>query len=111
MALLFTDDTSPLPKQVGGAGCTLPVEMFFPGSEFPSLLLEDALAELGVTCRRLPELESSQDAIGSQSAPINGFTLKIAALILSQYEEVSPTPLCSVLFGSHTGMRNICTMR
>jgi hypothetical protein len=76
------------------AGCTLPVEMFFPSNEYPSQLLEDALAEMGVTCRRLPDLQSPLDQEtrrnlpkGSE-VPVNGFTLKVAALILSQYEEV-----------------------
>ena len=36
------------------AGCALPVEMFFPGADFPAPALEAALATLGVSCRRLP---------------------------------------------------------
>ena len=75
------------------AGSSLPVEMFFPSNEYPSSSLEGALAELGVTCRRLPDLQALQKATSAISKSLSGFTLKIAALILSQYAEVSTPSL------------------
>lgn len=67
--------------------------MFFPSKEFPTPLLENALASLGVTCRQLPDtgLEAfEQDGSHNyaEGNGLSGFTLKIAALILSQFEEV-----------------------
>ncbi len=35
------------------AGCKLPIELWIPISEFPTLELEAVLLKLGVTCRRL----------------------------------------------------------
>ena len=60
------------------AGCTLPVEMFFPEAEFPTPAVEVALAALGVSCRRLH----------TASARLSGFTMKAATLLLSSFEEV-----------------------
>lgn len=75
------------------AGCSLPVEMFFPRKEYPTPPLEGALANLGVTCRQLPDVGSPsrrEDPSDNArpEASLSGFTLKIAALILSQFEEV-----------------------
>ena len=80
----------------GYAGCMLPVEMFFPRKEFPTPQLESALASLGVTCRQLPDVGSASQKGGEldESEPLfglSGFTLKIAALILSQFSEVIAT--------------------
>ena len=60
------------------AGCTLPVEMFFPDGEMPTAPLEVALARLGVACRRL----------STGTGALSGFTLKAAATLLSSFEEV-----------------------
>lgn len=50
------------------AGCALPVEMFFPSADFPAPALEAALAALGVSCRRLPNMA---DAAGVHSPHSN----------------------------------------
>lgn len=70
--------------------------MFFPEKEYPTPPLEDALAELGVTSRQLPALSSTaQDDVAKNAerkeASLSGFTMKIAALILSQFQEASPS--------------------
>ncbi len=78
------------------AGCHLPVEMLFPAAEYPTVELVSALAELGVTCRVLPNgvVQSSRKTKPSESGaevavdPMSGFTLKIAAVILSNFQEV-----------------------
>ena len=81
------------------AGCTLPVEMFFPRKEYPTPALEAALADLGVTCRRLPdsrpvatEQEPLKQPLADSQPGLSGFTMKIAALILSQFREVAEAP-------------------
>lgn len=72
-------------------GCTLPVEMFFPGTEFPTAALEAGLAQQGVVCRALPPLQPADlpptNATDTQT-DLSGFTMKIAALILSRFQEV-----------------------
>lgn len=69
--------------------------MFFPKKEFPTLAMENALMDLGVTCRKLPDLRPEIEKDESEAKPIadtepslSGFTMKIAALILSQFKEV-----------------------
>ena len=82
------------------AGCTLPVEMFFPRKEYPTPALEAALADLGVTCRRLPDSRPAatvqepllKQPIADSQPGLSGFTMKIAALILSQFREVAAAP-------------------
>ena len=80
------------------AGCTLPVEMFFPPAEYPTEEMEAALMELGVVCRVLPMLSPAEifgidsgKLAGGQfiEAHLAGFKMKIAALILSSFQEVS----------------------
>ena len=85
------------------AGCTLPVEMFFPRKEYPTPALEAALTDLGVTCRRLPdsrpattEQEPLKQPIADSQPGLSGFTMKIAALILSQFREVANPPAQSL---------------
>ncbi|DBB17802.1 TPA: hypothetical protein ACH3X3_002830 [Trebouxia sp. C0006] len=72
-------------------GCTLPVEMFFPGKELPTAELEAALSEVGVVCRPLPDLQL-QDFPPSNATDtetdLSGFTMKVAALVLSRFQEV-----------------------
>lgn len=60
------------------AGCTLPVEVFFPADEFPSPGAEVQLARLGVSCRTLH----------AGGGPQEGYSMKAAALLLSSFEEV-----------------------
>ena len=81
-------------------GCKLPVEMFFPAAEFPTQELEAALMGLGVVCRALPLLSPAEvfgmevglamGAGGAQGieAHLAGFKMKIAALLLSSFNEV-----------------------
>ena len=77
------------------SGCTLPVEMFFPGKEFPTPALEAALAEMGVVCRPLPDLQPQgfppSNATDTET-DLSGFTMKVAALVLSRFQEVH-TPI------------------
>lgn len=60
------------------ARCALPVELWFPLSEFPVPAMVAYLETLNVTCRPLavPDLEQ------------HGYIVKIAALLLSSFEEV-----------------------
>lgn len=80
------------------AGCTLPVEMFFPIREYPTPALEEALAEVGVVCRPLPEVDLPQSNATDTETDLSGFTMKVAALLLSRFQEVSrgvePNPSC-----------------
>ena len=77
------------------AGCTLPVEMFFPKEEYPTEAVEQELEQLGVLCSVLPDLVPSY-AIQNDSSSLNdtegkrlaGFSMKSAALLLSSFEEV-----------------------
>ena len=77
------------------AGCTLPVEMFFPIEEYPTEAVEQELEQLGVVCSVLPDLVPSY-AIQNNSNSLNdtegkrlaGFSMKSAALLLSSFEEV-----------------------
>ena len=72
--------------------------MFFPRKEYPTIPLEQALSELGVTCRKLPDLRPAKDdakqkgedkPVADTEPSLSGFTMKIAALILSHFKEVS----------------------
>ena len=66
--------------------------MFFPGKELPTAELEAALSEVGVVCRPLPDLQL-QDLPPSNATDtetdLSGFTMKVAALILSRFQEAS----------------------
>ena len=71
------------------AGCTLPVEMFFPTREYPTPALEEALAEVGVVCRPLPQIDLPHSNATDSETDLSGFTMKVAALLLSRFQEVS----------------------
>ena len=60
-------------------GCQLPVEMWFPEAEAPTVGLAVALARLGVTVRLLPRATSR----------MGGFGMKAATVLLSGFEEVN----------------------
>lgn len=74
--------------------------MFFPPQEYPAQEMEAALRRLGVTCRRLPAPTNpqrysshNQAAAGrlvdrNTPARLAGFSMKIAALLLSSFQEV-----------------------
>lgn len=74
------------------AGCTLPVEMFFPAREFPIAALEGALADMGVVCRPLPDLDLLPSTVTDTETDLSGFTMKVAALLLSRFQEVRELP-------------------
>ncbi|GIL84768.1 hypothetical protein Vretimale_14448 [Volvox reticuliferus] len=59
-------------------GCKLPVELWFPVEEFPTPAVEEALLDLGVMSRRLSARDLAQ----------KGFGVKVAALLLSSFQEV-----------------------
>ncbi|GLI66684.1 hypothetical protein VaNZ11_010617 [Volvox africanus] len=59
-------------------GCRLPVELWFPVDEFPTPAVEEALLGLGVMSRRLAARDLAQ----------RGFGVKVAALLLSSFQEV-----------------------
>lgn len=69
--------------------------MFFPAKEFPTEALEEALAQAGVVCRPLPDLDLPPANATDMETDLSGFTMKVAALLLSRFQEV--TPLCCVL--------------
>ncbi len=84
--------TSPEPS---AAGCTLPVEMFFPAEEYPTKAVEQELQQLGVMCSVLPDLvptyavnNSSKQLSDSEGKRLAGFSMKSAAVLLSSFEEV-----------------------
>ena len=64
--------------------------MFFPAAEYPTPEMETALGRLGVRCRQLPSLSppGGLPARAHVEAHLAGFTLKIAALVLSSFREV-----------------------
>ena len=77
------------------AGCTLPVEMFFPEEEFPIKAVEKELQQLGVMCSVLPDLvptyaikNSSNLLTDTEGKRLAGFSMKSAAILLSSFEEV-----------------------
>ncbi|KAL3132425.1 hypothetical protein ABBQ32_008983 [Trebouxia sp. C0010 RCD-2024] len=76
------------------AGCTLPVEMFFPKKEFPTEAVERELKRLRVLCSVLPDLvpshvvQSSNSLNDTEGKSLAGFAMKIAAMLLSSFEEV-----------------------
>ncbi len=59
-------------------GCTLPVEMWFPLLEYPTPPVVAALRAQGVVCRAFAVPDLDQE----------GFSLKVAAILLSSFEEV-----------------------
>ena len=71
--------------------------MFFPAAEFPTQEMEAALVLQGVVCRALPALSPGEafgveggGHVGGQriEAHLAGFKMKIAALMLSSFQEV-----------------------
>ena len=70
--------------------------MFFPAAEYPTLEMETALGRLGVRCRQLPHLGPSRrlPARAHIESHLAGFTLKIAALVLSSFREVGVLEPC-----------------
>lgn len=75
------------------------MEMLFPADESPSGEMVALLASMGVTCRTLPsgvaETRDAQALRDRPMEPMSGFTLKIAAVILSSFQEVRPQLPCS----------------
>ena len=71
------------------------MEMFFPANEYPTGEMEAALSRQGVRCRQLPDLrpQGRLPARAHVEAHLAGFTLKIAALVLSSFREVGFPPL------------------
>lgn len=82
------------------AGCALPVEVWFPPAEAPTPGLAAALADLGATARILPSAQPpANGGLGPSggrpagggpagAGDLSGFTLKVAALVLSRFAEV-----------------------
>ena len=66
--------------------------MFFPAKEFPTAALEGALADVGVVCRSLPDLDLPLFNVTDTETDLSGFTMKVAALLLSRFQEVSELP-------------------
>lgn len=64
--------------------------MFFPAKEFPTEALEEALAEAGVVCRPLPDLDLPPSNATDMETDLSGFTMKVATLLLSRFQEVVP---------------------
>eukprot|EP00877_Chromochloris_zofingiensis_P001671 jgi/Chrzof1/11504/UNPLg00437.t1 len=80
--------------QLRHTGCSLPIEMWYPLSEYPSQYVIDAFANLGVTTRALdftgldiPEPFGTQ---AQENDPQNmaRFTIKIASIVLSRFREI-----------------------
>jgi alpha 1,2-mannosyltransferase len=80
------------------AGSSLPVEVWFPAAEAPTPGLVSALARLGAGTRILPAAPPpSNGGLGPRGegrngpaggGDLSGFTMKIAALLLSRFREV-----------------------
>lgn len=73
--------------------------MFFPIREYPTAAMEAALAGLGVVCRVLPEVPLPRSNATDTETDLSGFTMKVAALLLSRFQEVRPVSwkLCMVV--------------
>jgi alpha 1,2-mannosyltransferase len=80
-------------------GCRLPIEMWYPLAEAPSEGAKQAFAELGVVTRLLdlPGLNISRpfSKEAESSGNMGRFTIKVAALILSRFQEVGWWASCS----------------
>jgi len=77
------------------AGCALPIEMFYPLGDYPPSGAVGAFAALGVTTRALdfvgldiPEPFAGGSARAEDPQNMARFTIKVAALVLSSFEEV-----------------------
>lgn len=57
--------------------------------EYPTAAMEAALAELGVVCRVLPEVDLPRSNATDTETDLSGFTMKVAALLLSRFQEVT----------------------
>ena len=73
------------------AGCKLPIEVLFPANEPPTAELVSALKHVGAAAATMPKSLDAfiSKANGENDAQMAGFMLKIAAIILSSYQEVS----------------------
>ena len=72
------------------AGCKLDIQVMFPAHELPSNELVRTLKHLGATSVSLPRsLEACIARAAGSDASMAGFMLKIAAIILSTFQEVS----------------------
>ena len=90
------------PVALRAAGCALPVEMFFPGADFPAHALEAALAALGVSCRRLPK---EADAAGLHSPhadpdPVSGASPRKRSSKRARRQAPAPCELEGLLRGA-----------
>jgi hypothetical protein len=82
-------------------GCRLPIEMWFPVAEWPPPAVVTAFEKLGVAARQLDfrglNITTFKDAAAkakSFEAPsMARFTIKVAALLLSRFQEV-----CALFF-------------
>ena len=72
------------------AGCELPIEVLFPANEPPTAELVSALRHVGASAAIMPKTLDAfiSKANGENDAQMAGFMLKIAAIILSSYQEV-----------------------
>ena len=87
--------------QLRRLGSRLPVEMFFKEEEFPGAHLVKDLEDLGVTCRRMPDLGMRHGNLGKQKPMkkysdkegegpngLSRYASKIVAVLASGFEEV-----------------------
>ncbi|KIZ05690.1 hypothetical protein MNEG_2267 [Monoraphidium neglectum] len=79
--------------QLRHTGCKLPIEMWYPISEWPPQAVVDAFAKLGVTSRKLDFRGLNITAFKHDpKAPPHDtmarFTIKVAAILLSRFQEV-----------------------
>lgn len=72
------------------AGCKLPIQVLFPANEPPTAELVSALKHADATAATMPKSLDAfiSKANGENDAQMAGFMLKIAAIILSSYQEV-----------------------
>ncbi len=72
------------------AGCDLQIQVIFPANEAPTEELISSLEQLGATCASMPKSLDAfiARATGEADAPMAGFMLKVAAIILSTFQEV-----------------------
>ncbi|GBF93077.1 hypothetical protein Rsub_05688 [Raphidocelis subcapitata] len=81
--------------QLRHLGCRLPIEMWYPETEWPGDEAVAAFARLGVTSRKMDfrglNITAFKEDPKSKSFDPNGmarFTIKVAALLLSRFEEI-----------------------
>ena len=93
--VLLTSPCCPHLREHCCVGCKLPIQVLFPANEPPTAELVSALKHVGATAATMPKSLDAfiSKANGENDAQMAGFMLKIAAIMLSSYQEVRSSAL------------------